>query len=275
MMIIFPKESHEKKVDGFFKQEWDAAKAAGFEVGYANTDRIKDTPMSCGLPLPKFEHNTPAIYRGWIVCNSGQFYRVFYNSLRNTNKIELVNNANEYANAQLLTESYPYFSKYMIPTVFSDNPTPKLLKLIGRQFNTNTLFVKDYVKSEHGLDKIDLNDMDSSLKTLEDLKNERYDMFEGGFVFRPYVELRGAEYRLWIYRGRILNLEWENLPRDFDATMIRHLCSYNSTFYTVDIARYKNGDPVIVETGDGQVSGLKGLNPETFYNALKKTIDQF
>jgi hypothetical protein len=273
--IIFPKERHEKNVDAFFKEEWDAARKAGFQVGYAIADRIKDTPMSCGLYLPKFEHYTAAIYRGWIVPNIGQFYYGFYHSLRNNNHIELINSPQSYQNAQLLTESYPYFSKYTIPTVFSNSPTKKLLKLIGKQFKTNNIFVKDYVKSEHGLNTLNLIDLDGALETLENLKKERQNLFEGGFAFRPFVELSGNERRLWIYRGRILNFEWESLPNDFKPEMVRHICSYNSMFYTVDVGRYKSGEPVIIETGDAQVSGLKGLTPDIFYKALKKIADEY
>lgn len=269
--IIFPKESHEKKVDSFFKEEWDAAKNAGFEVDYAISERIKDNPMFCGAYLPKFQTPTTAIYRGWIVRTSSYFG--FYESLKMNNKIELINNSIEYKSTQLLSESYSRFSNFSIPSVFIENPTKKLLKLIAKQFKTNDIFLKDYVKNEHNLNRINAGDLDGGMQIIEKLKQERHDMFEGGFAFRPFVELSDNEYRLWIYKGKILNLEWETLPKDFDLQMIKTICRLNSSFYTVDIGRYKNtGKPVIIETGDGQVSGLKGLNPNVFYNTLKKYV---
>ena len=43
----------------------------------------------------------------------------------------------------------------------------------------------------------------------------------------------------------------------------------NSNFITVDLARKKNGSLIIMEFGDGQVSGLQQLNAKDFYDRLR------
>ena len=53
------------------------------------------------------------------------------------------------------------------------------------------------------------------------------------------------------------------------ATRIDETVDSGSPFYTVDFAEKQNDDWIIVETGDGQVSGLtEALNPEEFYRKI-------
>jgi len=50
---------------------------------------------------------------------------------------------------------------------------------------------------------------------------------------------------------------------------IRQFSYINSKFYTVDYACKKDGDWIIVEIGDGQVSGLPDFgDKQVFYNRL-------
>lgn len=272
MILLFPAQPHEKNavVDDFFMEEYQAAKKAGFKTHYINEGRIKDAPMFCGLRVPKFDNITECLYRGYIIRNSSNFYSGFYNALEKYNKVSLINTPYQYKNAQLLCESYSHFEKWSIPTVFVEKPTEKILKLASKQLQSIELFVKDYVKSEYNLNKIDVRDLKSAMQMLKTLEQERGDMFEGGFAFRPFVNLSSIEYRLWVYKGRILNEQWGDLPSDIPLLLYKKIESFNSDFYTIDLGRYKeSGKLVVIETNDGQVSGLKGLDPNIFYNTLK------
>jgi hypothetical protein len=275
MILLFPRETHQKnlKIDPFFAEEYLAAKKAGFTCYFINEERIKDTPAFCGMHVRKFEDLTDAIYRGYIIRNSGGFYRGFYNSLLKNNEIALVNDPNQYQNGQWLSESYWHFNQYMIPTVFMGKPTRKMLNLASKQLESKTLFIKDFVKSESGYDKINVQDLDGAITILNGLENQRGDMFEGGFALRPYVELSSIEYRLWVYKGRILNESWEKLPEDLPALLYKKIENFKSDFYTIDLGRYKStGKLVVIETNDGQVSGLKGLDPYMYYKTLIQNL---
>ena len=47
----------------------------------------------------------------------------------------------------------------------------------------------------------------------------------------------------------------------------------NSNFWTMDLARTQRGDWIVLELGDGQVSGLpEGADVEAFYTWLSKGI---
>ena len=49
----------------------------------------------------------------------------------------------------------------------------------------------------------------------------------------------------------------------------------NSSFYTVDYAEMEDGDWKIIESGDGQVSGLSDFqNAESFYRKLSLIFDK-
>lgn len=43
-----------------------------------------------------------------------------------------------------------------------------------------------------------------------------------------------------------------------------------SNFVTIDVARKEDGTLIIMELGDGQVSGLQQLKADTFYKALNE-----
>ena len=45
-------------------------------------------------------------------------------------------------------------------------------------------------------------------------------------------------------------------------------------FYTIDFARKSNGKLVIMEMGDGQVSGLQGFDEQKFYDLLWENLPE-
>lgn len=56
------------------------------------------------------------------------------------------------------------------------------------------------------------------------------------------------------------------------AKKIGHIISKKVNFYVVDIAQKENGDWIVIEINDGQMSGLSTIPPERFYKNLKKII---
>ena len=47
-----------------------------------------------------------------------------------------------------------------------------------------------------------------------------------------------------------------------DINWVKKLPKLKSKFYTIDVAELKTGEWVVIETGDGQVSGLRGSDKE-------------
>lgn len=51
------------------------------------------------------------------------------------------------------------------------------------------------------------------------------------------------------------------------------LCScLDSNFYTIDVAQKTDGEWLIIEVGDGQVSGLQDYNSKLFYDNLFRVV---
>ena len=109
----------------------------------------------------------------------------------------------------------------------------------------------------------------------------------GGIVLRKYENLRqngfhkqskmplSEEYRVFVYAGKILAVDnyWSGASDiKFSVQEYRWIESIasriKSNFVTVDLARKEDGTLIIMEFGDGQVSGLQQVAAETFYGAF-------
>lgn len=111
----------------------------------------------------------------------------------------------------------------------------------------------------------------------------------GGLVFREYVEFEPIgvhpksgmpiteEYRIfWLYGEPLFwSPYWEgadyagtDVPVDRFAGIA---AAVRSRFFTMDVARRRDGGWMIVELGDGQVSGLpRQADADRFYSALSE-----
>ncbi len=55
----------------------------------------------------------------------------------------------------------------------------------------------------------------------------------------------------------------------------REISNINSKFFTMDVAKKKDGNWIIMELGDGQVAGLPdNADRNEFYNKLKENAQQ-
>jgi hypothetical protein len=119
-------------------------------------------------------------------------------------------------------------------------------------------------------------------------KQIRGEEFQGGFVFRQFIELEPIgvhpksqmpltqEYRLFVLNKKLIAYSeyWtgENYVNKLQPNSQQFeplFAKIKSHFFTIDIAKTKNGDWIIIELGDGQVAeylGDEGL--AQFYAAL-------
>ena len=110
----------------------------------------------------------------------------------------------------------------------------------------------------------------------------RGDLYTGGIVCKQYVELkryamRTNEWRGFYLGGRLLTLSGNSMqpptcPKPADDLVAR-MEGFASPFYTVDFGELEDGTWTVLETGDGQVSGLAAeITPEAFYATLTKRL---
>ncbi len=110
----------------------------------------------------------------------------------------------------------------------------------------------------------------------------RGDLYTGGIVCKQYVELkkyamRTNEWRGFYLGGRLLTLSGNSMqpptcPKPADDLVAR-MEGFASPFYTVDFGELEDGTWTVLETGDGQVSGLATeITPEAFYATLAERL---
>lgn len=100
---------------------------------------------------------------------------------------------------------------------------------------------------------------------MDQFKNIRGDLFTNGIVIKEFLSLAKTdnitnEYRAFYLYGNLITLSKNSnqstcakqIPYDF----IRSIPKLSSNFYTIDFAELEDGSWFVIETGDGQVSGL-------------------
>jgi len=137
----------------------------------------------------------------------------------------------------------------------------------------------------------------SNKKELINVISKLYDdsfIWEQGLVVREYVPLEkldeginglpiSNEWRFFYYKETMLcyGFYWSNFPDikiniDKDmilfANKISKIVSVNANFFVLDIAKKENGDYILIEVNDGQMSGLSNCVPEDLYLNLQKVL---
>lgn len=133
----------------------------------------------------------------------------------------------------------------------------------------SAFMIKDYVKSAKGTklpsrisSAISQQQLD---EYLEIFYRYRGDLLTGGICIKEYVELktfngRHNEYRVFYANGKAISITESVVNDEFTTQPPRELIEkyqhLPSPFYTVDYAELADGSWIVIEAGDGQVSGL-------------------
>lgn len=283
-----------KEADLDFSAEYNAAKAAGFEVLLMNFDELTRGNVQTALrKIPVFETPEKAIYRGWMLTESQ--YEAFYQGLLSKN-ISLMHDTKMYLHTHYFPNSYPIIQDYtpksvIIPLEKGEIHFEKIFDSL-RVFGSKALIIKDFVKSE----KHDwytacyipaADNQEVVRKITRNFLSLRGDFLNKGLVYREFVKLAhltqhtksemplAQEYRLFYFNQNLLCYAeyWEEgdySPEVPDFKPFNAIASkVKSSFFSMDIAKTEKGEWIIMELGDGQVSGLpENLDAEIFYKRL-------
>ena len=277
MTILFPSDYFNKKaVDEDLKNEYDAVMATGmYDVILFSYDDWfnNDTIILDHRP----ETMTRAIYRGWMM--TPEKYKQFEYRLYDQ-KIDLITNHWEYEKMHAFPNIYN--------KVIEDTPRiitfPKGTKVdIGViKSNFDRFKLKDYVKSVKGESFPQCFSSDITQDELEDYLKVFYqfrgDLFTGGICIKEFVDLKKYdgktnEYRAFYVRGQVISICRNSFQGNYTPEppeeLIYKYAHLSNPFYTIDFAEKEDSSWIIIETGDGQVSGLsEGQDYEAFYRAL-------
>lgn len=290
LQILFPCDYFTKKeVDSSYKKEYEATKLLGIDSLLFNYDTlICDGKLSISGALSN--DISILIYRGWMLKPAE--YLILNLTFIEKFGISLINNMGEYSKCHYFDKVYPIIkddTPYIRQMFMDDleheyNLLPKLFP--------NGFMMKDNVKSVKGTNfpmKI------SSDITFDEFKNlvyrfieERGILYTGQIILKDYVDLIRYgkddssftnEFRAFFYKGNLISLE-RNSNQTFDTNkppmnlVMKYSDKIKSNFYTLDFGELSNGKWVILESGDGQVSGLSpNQNVIAFYSKINEVLN--
>lgn len=228
------------------------------------------------------------IYRGWMM--KPEMYKRFY-SLLDEKGIVLINSPEEYEKYHTLPGWYHEFRDCIAESVWETDGSISAIMEKGAVLEGGYI-VKDYVKSRkhEWYDACyipNIRDKANAEKVIANFVERQGDSLVGGIVLRKYEKLRqigfhdrsgmpiSEEYRVFNFAGKIHIMDnyWE---KDREVKLseeeLRWLdgiaAKIRSNFVTIDLARREDGTLIIMELGDGQVSGLQEIQPKNFYEAF-------
>jgi hypothetical protein len=295
MKILFCEDPlNRNSPDELYQHEVLAAQKVGFEYELINFEALvnEQNPTKAIRRVSQTSGETTAIYRGWMLKPPA--YAQLYASLAEKN-IQLINTPAAYTHCHYLPESYTVIREKTPKTVWLPVPGEidiGILMNLLKPFGETPVIVKDYVKSQkhywneacfipNAADEQLVKQVVSKFVELQD------DDLNEGLVFREYVELEALtrhsksgmpltkEFRVFVCRGKpIITTEyWEEGDYQKELPNITEFASeieaVQSEFFTIDIAKQKTGQWIIMELGDGQVAGLpEKVDPHHFYQQL-------
>lgn len=212
---------------------------------------------------PKFFDEGIGIYRGWMLQTAR--YKELYDELL-LRGVKLINNPKEYESCHEFPSAYPAIRKYTPGIRVFQRNEPIDWKSVKETFGR--FMMKDYVKSVKGTDFPVYFDSSWSDEELERLKEKfiqiRGPLFVKGFVLKEFVNLKKNhevtnEYRVFYLDGKPISISPnsnQKVGNRVPEELVRELPLLPSHFYTVDFAELEDGRWIVIEIGDGQVSGL-------------------
>lgn len=301
MEILFCSDALNRyQADEAYHEELRIVDKLGIPYSLFNFDKLVDDGDNIKATKDvELKASRLAVYRGWMLSPK-DYYKLF-DALVMKN-MWLINGPDQYMNCHWFPNSYDRIKDFTPKTNWL--PKEKLddlqsfehIKSKLKEFGKSPIIIKDYVKSEKHFwkeacfcpDASDVEQVKQTIKKFKDLRD-----IEGGIVFKEFVDLEDAwidpilrthtakEYRLFFLDRKIISCikywhtdyedEKDLPPLDFFEDVGRKI---NSIFFSMDVAKKKSGEWVVIEVGDGQVSGLpSNCDIEEFYTRLKITVE--
>jgi len=246
-----------KQPDEQYAAEVDAVRAVGFEVSLFSLEDFQGGDFRVAPALPS---TADILYRGWML-SADEYERL----------VAGVSGAG----ARLAIDHAAYLASHHLPqwyaTLADLTPETRIyplncdLEAELRALSWPGFFIKDYVKSVKTSVGSRITRPEQVGAVVSEMRRFR-GVIEGGFCVRRIENfLPDTERRYFVLDGV------PHAPTG-DVPPIVHECAkrLRSRSYSVDIVQRADGQPRLVEVGDGQVSDLVGWTPERFASILAK-----
>lgn len=295
MRIIYCDSVFDNKViEPDYEQESKSAVKAGFDFSLISFEELTDGNLSGALKFVKIaESEELGIYRGWMLTPN--HYEKLYDQLLRKN-IRLINTPQEYQHCHYLPDSYDKIKSKTPKSNWTTQLDHNAIIELVSEFGSSSIILKDFVKSEkHNWEEAcfipDSSDSGKVKSVVDKFLELRGDALNKGLVFRQFEQLEfltrhsksgmplTKEFRIFFADRRVLKVfnYWdegeygETKPELDDFVKIAQ--DIDSKFFTMDVAKKKNGEWIIMELGDGQVAGLPdNADIDEFYINLKESL---
>lgn len=275
--LLFPSDYFNRnKIDAELEQEYEAAIKAGFDVmlfdyssWFESKKLVLNQNVDCDLVL----------YRGWMM--KPELYCEFEKQLKGLGYYLIVDSSS-YKRLHEFVNVYPIIRNDTAPIMKFPLHTRIDVEFIKSTFGR--FMVKDYVKSVKGSDFPVY--FDSTITQaefdgwMEKFYQYRGDLLTGGICIKKYLDLKKHdgytnEYRAFYYHNELMILMKSSNQSDACCNppfeLIHKYKILDSPFFTLDFAQLEDDSWIIIESGDGQVSGITDSSQtETFYRMLKE-----
>lgn len=295
MKFIYCSDPIEQRLpDADFEAEAAEAIAVGAECFLVSYEALVNEadPIRSVRRVPKQDVQSLAVYRGWMLKPAQ--YEQLYEALL-TKGLRLMNTPKAYRHCHYLPESYDIVEHHTPRTVWikmtGEPPMDRIMDML-EVFGGRSIILKDWVKSrKHEWDEAcfiasasDRHGVERVVRRFLELQDD--DLNEG-LVFREFIEFEPIgvhpksgmpltrEFRMFFLDGTAIDSAqyWaegkyidEGPP---DGQFLGAAQEIQSRFFTMDVAKRLNGEWMIVEVGDGQVSGLPpDADVRNLYQAL-------
>lgn len=303
MIVLFPAYPGDmKKVDPAFEDEMLEAKKQGFKIGYVDVELMFGGDVKLRLPKREKGDSAYVLYRGWILKQE-HYHALNEHLIMNCDDDlgvfgGLVNQPLEYRFCQNIPEWYPHLkdktpeSVWIAGSSFDEEKIHETISVFGN----SPVILKDYMKSrkQDWFDACyiaDASDKKEVMRVVNNFLRLQEESLQGGLVFRRYEELEQIgihpkskmplvnEWRQFVFNSskgpKVIAMApyWEG---GWYSELIPDIEVPNLPvpFYTVDVAKKKTGEWIIIEIGDGGSSGVPtAMKPYELYLGWSKRYE--
>ena len=282
MRLLFPAHPLDARaVDPAYLDEAAAAENLGMRRSLINFEALlyENDPARAVARVALAESEEIGVYRGWMVTPAQ--YALLYAALADRG-VRLVNSPTQYRHCHYLPESYDGIAGETPKTVWTlltGAARMDAVMEILRPFGARPVIVKDYVKSrKHEWEEAcfipDASDAAAVMRVVNRFVELQGADLNAGLVFREFVEFEPLtthsqsgmpltqEFRLFFLDGEpiVVSQYWDEgdygALRPPLAHFTRIASHVQSRFFTMDVAKRRDGEWMVMELGDAQVSQL-------------------
>lgn len=254
--FIYPSEPFSlKTIDPEYESESKAAEAAGFSFSLLDIEELENNRVVLSDKVHSLSNDSIYIYRGWMLKD--EHYSTFFNVFSKHN-LTLLTSHSQYLHSHYLPNWYDNLQEFTIPTLFTS------MELISKTMKENGIervFVKDFVKSLTTSRGSIANSIEEANEIAYELKKKR-SFIEGGICLREVVDIDAkSEERYFVFNKNVFSREGVQIPE-----FVKEIsCLHSAPFYSIDVVAGTDGELLLVELGDGQVSDTKQWEVKDFY----------